>query len=232
VRNIGVIGGVGPFATSLYYHALVDKVVTETHGHLPEIILYSLPIDTEIEKAFIEGANDVDTEISRRTTRLLIQAIEMLKRCGIETIAMPCNTLQPLLATICAEQQVHNINLIEETSREVAKREVRCALIIGTNETCRSNIYGKALEDKGIAYKYPEEKDQEIVAQHISSSLRAPQQESPYLQSFLSCIARASYNVDGVVIACTDLTGRLLSNHLKIPVIDSLQTLVDRSVEY
>jgi aspartate racemase len=232
LKNIGVIGGVGPLATTLYYRSLVDEVVTVTRGKLPGVIMYSLPIDAEIEQAFIQGYDHMDKEINLRTRCIISQAVETFVQAGIKTVAMPCNTLQPLLEDICDRNDVYNINLIQETSKRVRKREVSHALIIGTNETCRSNMYGRMLENAGIRYQYLEEDDQRIVALHISASLRAPQEESPYLNRFLDCIVRASRDVDGLVIACTDLTGHLLSNLLKIPVIDSLQALVDRSVEY
>jgi aspartate racemase len=231
LKNIGIIGGVGPLATSLYYRSLVDKVVTATQGNLPEVIMYSLPIDTKIEKAFIQGYPYVDTEIYMRTLHLMSHALETFMQSGIEKIAMPCNTLQPLLEDICEGKPLHNINLIQETSKQVLKHRMEHVLIIGTNETCRSNIYGDMLKRSGVTYKYLAESDQKIVAQYISASLHTPQHPSPHLQRFVECIVRASKDVDGLVIACTDLTD-LFSELLSIPVIDSLQALVDSSVEY
>ena len=232
MKNIGIIGGVGPIATSIYYRSLVDKVVTATRGTLPEIIVHSLPIDAEIENAFIQGYEYIDTKIYMRTRCLMLHALETFKQRNIETIAMPCNTLQPLLENICEGAPFHNLNLIQETSKRVLQHRVERVLIVGTNETCRSNMYGDTLKREGIQYTYLGEDDQKIVAQHISASLRTPQDASPYLESFVECIVRASKNVDGLVIACTDLAGYLLSEHLTIPVIDSLQTLIDSSAEY
>lgn len=53
MRSIGLIGGVGPLATTSYY---LDKVVAATEGCLPDLLMQSLPINTEIEKAFIYAA--------------------------------------------------------------------------------------------------------------------------------------------------------------------------------
>jgi aspartate/glutamate racemase len=112
------------------------------------------------------------------------------------------------------------------------KYRMKHVLIIGTNETCRSNIYGDMLKRSGVTYKYLAESDQKIVAQYISASLHTAQHPSPHLQRFVECIVHASKDVDGLVIACTDLTNDLFSELLNIPVIDSLQALVDSSVEY
>jgi aspartate racemase len=232
LNTIGIIGGVGPLATSLYRDSLIDKVVAATQGTSPEIIVHSLPIDAEIENAFIQGYEYVDTKIYMRTRRIMSHALETFMKRGIETIAMPCNTLQPLLEDSCKGKLIHNINLIEETSRQVVKQRVKRVLIIGTNETCRSNIYGDALKRLGVKYTYLAERDQKIVAQHISASLRTPQDASPYWESFVECIVHTSKDVDGLVIACTDLAGHWLSEHLSIPVIDSLQVLVDSSAKY
>ncbi|MBA2393637.1 MAG: aspartate/glutamate racemase family protein [Ktedonobacteraceae bacterium] len=233
MKNIGIIGGVGPIATELYYHSLVTKVET-LHGEKPEITVYNLGVDPEIENAFIQGYECVDKEIYLRTRYLLLQVLEKFVQNSITTIAMPCNTLQPLLEDICKKEasSFHNINLIEETSMQVARQKVKRVLIIGTNETCRSNIYGDTLKRSGIEHTYLAEDDQQIVAQHISACLRAPQDASPYLKNFIACIERASHDVDGVVIACTDLSGHVLNEHLSTPVIDSLQALVDSSAEY
>ena len=234
MKNIGIIGGVGPIATELYCHSLVTKVET-LYGERPKMTVYDLNVDTEIENAFIQGYRYIDTEIYTRTRGLLVQALKEFVQNSITTIAMPCNTLQPLLEDICKQEKAssfHNINLIEETSKQVSKQKVKRVLIIGTNETCRSNIYGDTLKRSGIEYTYLAEDDQQIVAQHISACLRDSKEVSPYLGSFIACIKRASHNVEGLVIACTDLSGHLLSEHFNIPVIDSLQALVDRSAEY
>jgi aspartate racemase len=234
LKNIGIIGGVGPIATQLYYDSLVTKIEA-LHREKPEITVHNLNVDSEIENAFIQGYEYIDTKIYTRTRDLLVQALKEFVQSSITTVAMPCNTLQPLLEDICKQEKAssfHNINLIEETSKQALKQKVKRVLIIGTNETCRGNIYGDTLKRSGIEYTYLAEDDQQIVAQHISACLRAPKDVSPYLGSFIACIKRASHDVDGLVIACTDLSDHLLSEHLSIPVIDSLQALVDSSAEY
>ncbi|GAC1657448.1 MAG: aspartate racemase [Ktedonobacteraceae bacterium] len=232
MRTIGIIGGVGPLATSLYYRALVDKVVAATQGQLPEIFIHSLPVDSGMETAFIRGSSQVETRISEQIQSLMLRSLEIFIQNKIKVVAMPCNTLQSLLEDTCERMHVHNINLITETSRRVVEHGLRHVLIVGTTSTCRSNEYGKSLARLGVGYKYLPEGDQVLAADHILYSLRAPHANSPYLIQFVDCIVRACRDVDGVILGCTDLTNHVASDVVGVPVIDSLQALIDRTVDY
>lgn len=232
MKTIGIIGGVGPLATTLYYRALVDRVVVATQGLLPEIFLYSLPIDSEVERAFICSSFNGDNCISEKVRSLMLRSLEIFIQNQIKAVAMPCNTLQPLLEDICEIKGIHNINLVGQTVEQVFKDGFEHVLIIGTTSTCKGNEYGKSLTQLGVRYKYLSEDDQVLTSKHIISSLRTPHSSSPYLPQLVDCIARACRDVDGLIIGCTDLANHLTSDMVGVPVIDSLQVLIDRSIDY
>src|SRR3990167_4652212 len=94
-KAIGLIGGMGPYASAYFYKLLLKKSGEEygaiNNDDFPEILIDSLPVPDFIS----------DTKQLQKATNILVSRTKKLKRFGCKTIAMVCNTghlLYPKLA--------------------------------------------------------------------------------------------------------------------------------------
>ena len=84
MKRIGIIGGLSPESTKMYYSELVKKYLAKTDGQFPEIIIYSVNM-TEC-KAYLD--NDKPDTLAN----VLSDAASSLVEAGADFIAMASNT--------------------------------------------------------------------------------------------------------------------------------------------
>ena len=55
MKSIGIVGGLGPETTSKFYLELLYKSFQLNDSQRPPVLMWSIPMDYEIEKDFILG---------------------------------------------------------------------------------------------------------------------------------------------------------------------------------
>lgn len=233
INPIGVIGGISPTATAAFYQTVTNRVAKVTGGKLPEIFIHSVSIDSQIESAFISSVAKKDNVEFKKMQRVLEKSTEFFCEQGLDAIAMPCNTLQPILERICQEKNIYNINIPLETTKQVLKKGLKKILLLASMTTCSNGAY-HLLNNYGVECIYPSVTYQDIISSHILHTLHSPYSKSPYIDQIKSYLSLTIKKVDGIVLACTDLAPLLeiIEPTDKIPVVDSLNVLINSSVKY
>ncbi len=227
---IGVIGGLGPKATATFYLALSELVAARAHGCLPPIAIQSVAMTPFIENAFLTGHVAPNSPESIDVRRLLVDAVERLRQSGAKAIVMPCNTLQEELTTICAEKDILHIDMIAETVNVILAAKRKRVLLLGTSSTLHTDMYGRRLREHGISCVYPEDSAQRSLERIIRDALNLKNLRSS--SAIVDIVATAGHDCDGVVLACTDLTGCLLEVDCGKPVFDSVTCLAESSARW
>ena len=100
-RPLGVIGGVGPKSTAEFYEyttEIYENVGGQTYQgkkERPQILIYSLPLDTNKEAEFIKTGKHKDMYVEE-----MIRGAKVLMEAGIRMAVIPCNTIHQFLPTI------------------------------------------------------------------------------------------------------------------------------------
>lgn len=239
--KLGVIGGMGPEATSYYYDQVVSHTLAATdQEHLDMVILScaSMPDRTRaIESGDSAGLLAKMGECTR--------ALESL---GCEHIAIPCNTSHYFLDRIQATTSVPIIDMPRETARYAVAgavagergfdpalssgnfdRPVRRIGIMGTDGTVSSGVYARACEGAGAEAVVPPADLQADVMSIIYDDIKAG--NPPDLFKFERVLSWfTGQGCDRVVLACTELS--IISRYREMPpeVIDAMDVLVRESI--
>jgi aspartate racemase len=223
--KIGVIGGMGPAASALFYRMTVEhtKALCD-RDHMDMILLShaSMPDRTE---ALLGGRR-------AELLELLLADARTLVRFGAGAIAIPCNTSHVLADEIQAGIGVPLINMVAETARECAARfaegHARVA-VLATDGTVRAGLYQGALEACGIEPWLPDAATQRLVMTLIYDGVKGGGVLDH--EDFLK-IERALLRADcdAAVLACTELS--VLGEKFKLPAfyIDAMLTLARRVI--
>ncbi len=225
-KTLGVIGGMGPLATSVYFERVIDNTVANTdQDHINMIILNhaTLPDRTNV--------------ILNKKEETFLQAIEkdfkLLEHAGAAHIAIPCNTSHYFYDQMQAMTSVKIINMIEETCKEIHHRfgvNSKVA-VLATTGTMKSKVYEKGCHQFNLQFYAPNEVFQEEVMNTIYN-IKSDLPVDPHVIEGIINELVTKENCDCVILACTELSCLELSEDVKKFCIDAMDVLVARSIEY
>src|SRR5258708_7673336 len=109
-KAVGLVGGVGPGSTAVFYQGVVRRFAARHGGDQPALLIYSVPMTAAIEAAILGGVT-AGPEVDR-LIGMLETGVAALAHGGAQAIVMPCNTLQAWLPPLVARAGLPYIPLI------------------------------------------------------------------------------------------------------------------------
>ena len=237
-QRLGVLGGMGPQATQVFYQFVLDRTdAARDQDHLPALILSDTGIPDRTA-AILSG----DTQGLYR--RLLGDA-RLLEGCGCTVLAIPCNTSHYFADRLQGEIGVPIIHMLRETARELARQGKKRPGILGTDGTIQTGLYQKECAALGLEAVAPAPDIQRLVMNskdRKSGSAGMPvmsiiydeikQGEKGSREKFAK-VDRAirSAGCDCAILACTELS--VFSTYHPLPpfYLDAMMVMAERAVE-
>jgi aspartate racemase len=226
LKSLGVIGGMGPKATSVFFDKVVENTVAhKDQDHIDMIILNhaSLPdrttaILTHQEDRFLEAVS---------------KDFKLLERAGVANIAIPCNTSHYFYEKMQAMTDINIINMVEETIKEIHAQfgEKSKIGILATKGTISSGIYEYWCNQYGLDLHLPNDFQQEQVMNIIYTNVKGEGDVDPVELEKLIHDFVFEENCSCVILACTELSCIPLSDEAKEYSIDAMGVLVEKSIE-
>ena len=166
-KRIGVLGGMGPLATHLFYGMIISNTdAKRDQDHIDMIILNhaSMPDRTQ---ALLSG----DT---RDLYSKLLEDCIFLEKSGVSHIAIPCNTAHFFVDKLQSEISIPIINMVREVARDMkgAKGEGVKVGILATDGTVKLGVYQAELEREGLIPVIPSEENQKRVMRIIYDGIK------------------------------------------------------------
>lgn len=223
--RLGVIGGMGPKATVVFYDKVIERTVANRdQEHLDMVILNhaTLPDRTEV--------------ILSHRDELFLQAVkqdlELLEYAGVAHIAIPCNTSHYFYREMQEMTRVPIINMVEETMQEVcqiygANSKVG---IMATNGTIQSGVYEKGCARNGLELYRPDDEVQQRIMDIIYKVKSDLEADVDAVESIIKQFID-DHGCDCVILACTELSCIPLRAEIAASCIDAMDVLVKRSIE-
>lgn len=212
---IGIIGGLSPYSTILYYKFLVEAY-REKKGIDPKIVIYSIPVQ-EMCRAAKEGDK-------HKARELLLTAFKGLRNAGAKTIVLAANTPHIFVDHQLLKQagDIEFIDIREAVLRKLEKLKVSRIGLLATTSTIRNKLYQDYLENKGYKVIIPNPKAQERLQQVIEKLTQGLIPDSAKLVLATLVSELTSKGAQAILYGCTELS--LLIGRVKInrPIIDSL----------
>lgn len=225
--TIGVVGGVGPGSTAAFYQSVVRRYAERRMGDQPALLIYSVPMEAEIERVMLDGATS-GPEVDRLRV-MLEDGVRRLAQAGAEAIVMPCNTLQAYLPDIVARAGLPYIHLIAETVSRLKQEGYRRPALICTAPMRSLGLYQKELEARAVSYLLPTEAEQRIITQVLLDTLHHAPDPNALLRPVLR---RLESEADSILLGCSDLTAFADPIFTRLPVVDAMDVLADATVEF
>jgi aspartate racemase len=195
MRNLGLIGGLGPGATIHYYRELVKAQAGEM-----------LFIHADMNRVLAEVASGKRAELAAYFAGL----IDRLARGGADVAAISAITPHICIRELKEISPLPLVNIIEEVGAEIRARGYRRVALFGTRFVVESRMFGML---EGVEVVVPEQVAEihEIYMQTVEGGSEG--------RAALSRIAK-SLPVDAIVLAGTDLSMIFDETNTEFPCVD------------
>lgn len=219
---IGVIGGLGPKATTYFMDLVIDNTVSESDQDNVDMLICqysSIPDRT----SFILGKSN-ESPVPE-----MVDCAKILDREGCKYIVIPCNTASYFFDEVQKEVSAKVINILEETSEVVLRHNPKRIGLMATDGTIKSGAYHKFINNDLLFV--PNEMYQAKVMNIIYDKVKKNKDVS--LKEFDEILNYFRENgCEKIILGCTELS--VVYSYLKInysDVVDSLTVLARKTVE-
>lgn len=224
-RRIGIVGGVGPSATLLYYQGLVDGYHRLRRDlHFPEMWIRSLDFG-EVTEMFQQGRLD-------RLADKLVGVVKLMEGAGCELGLFACNSMHLVFDEVQARVDLPLVNLIEAVMDAIRERGWSSVGLMGTVFAMRSGLYTGPLAGAGVECLLPPQEDQDWMMNAILTDLQRPRVPSETTDRLVRIAGELKdRGGQGLILGCTDLPVAITDINSPLPVLDSTRIHVARVLE-
>ena len=213
MKKLGLIGGIGPESTLLYYKKITERVY-KRENLFPPLLIESLDVHRVL---FYCGQRDY-----AGLTAYLDKGITNLAAGGAQVVAMTGNTPHIVFDKLSEKSYVPLVSSVAVTAHYVAEQGLKRPLLLGTLFTMREDFFKKAFRDKGIEAIVPEEADQLKVHKFIEKELEAGSITETAQKYFSNLVEEmnGSHHIDTLILGCTELPILFKTMNISVPVVD------------
>ncbi len=223
--TVGVLGGMGPYATALFYQNLLEltpakkdwdhlRVIIDSNPHIPSrsrAVLYN-------EESPVEG---------------MIGSCRRLAAWPADFIVIPCNSACYFLPEVRKQIKTPILDIREAACDEIKNKYpgLKRIAVLGGAVTYLKETYKDCLEKRDLQLVRHDQKTQARVEELIERTKQWQEKTSltEAYQSLIKEILKAS-SPDGFILACTEFS-LFKDINAGIPVIDSSFALARWTVE-
>ena len=226
-KIIGIIGGMGPAATSDVFRRILQLTSVEKDQEHIHIIIDNNPkIPDRSQAIFGKGESPVPA---------MIESGKMLQTAKADFIIIPCNTAHFFYDELKGHLRIPIVHMIREVAKKIHKEfpNVRKAGLLSTRGTIKAGLYQKELIDFDIEMIKPDERVQDMVTEAIYGREGI---KSGYLQGkskklIYNAIDNLINNGAELIIGgCTEIPLVVDSETVPLPFINSNQVLAEAAV--
>lgn len=224
-KKIGIIGGMGPMASQLFYKMVTEMTEAEKdqeHLNLIMISDASMPDRTSaiLKKDYEEVAQKMEEDAL------------LLQHCGCCAIGVTCNTAHFFVDMIEEKLSIPFIHMIKETVSQISQIAPGGKIaVLATDGTVQTGIYQQRLAENGLIPYIPQPEIQKEVMHQIYDCIK---KGKPYDANSWDKIQKAiqKEGCQKAILGCTELSVIGAQQDLGEDYIDPMKILAKRVIEF
>ncbi|MFJ5437193.1 aspartate/glutamate racemase family protein [Pectobacterium brasiliense] len=223
MKKLGLIGGIGPESTLLYYRKLVYEAQRRVGADFfPNLTIESLNVFDVLTLCRNQNyAALVD---------YLMDGINNLTAAGVDVVALTGNTPHIVFDELQKRATVPLVSIIESTLEDALRLGVTKAGLLGTRFTMEEDFFKKPFRESGITVITPDTAMMALIDEKITTELEQGVIKPETRADFVNIVQRMKKEkgIDAVILGCTELP--LLFSDVLLPVVglDTMQSHIDR----
>ena len=221
-QRLGILGGMGPQATQVFYQRILDKTdASRDQEHVPTLIWSDTGMPDRT-RAILSG--ETEPVFAR-----LLSGARLLEREGCTVLAIPCNTSHFFADRLQAGLRVRLLNMVRLSAAAMAARGCRRVGILATDGTVQTGIYQRECAARGIEAVAPPADVQKLVMSIIYDEIKRGEKGSREKFAAIDRWLRAS-GCDAAILGCTELSVYRTYHGLPDYYLDAMEILAERCI--
>jgi aspartate racemase len=215
MKKIGILGGMSPESTTLYYEHITRSYTARfgNYGY-PEILIYSVNfqkyVDWQHSGQWREAARD------------MAEALERSHGAGADFGLIAANTMHIVFEEVQRAVHMPLLSIVQATADAVLAAGLRSVGLLGTVFTMSERFFRDGLERSGITALVPEPDSQQRMNEVIYQELCRGEIRPESRRLFLDIIERLrGKGAEGVVLGCTEIPLLVEPQHCDMPLFNT-----------
>ena len=195
---IGVLGGMGSYATLHFFEALLKAFPAQKEWERPRILIDNRCTMPSRVRAVLEGYQ------YDRLVAELTDSVSSLLRAGATKIILACNTSHCFLPDIyrnLPEAEGKIVSIIDACCRTIAEAGEKDVSLIASEGTIQSGVFAKGLAPYGISVRSPEN-EQYLLQRELIEAVKQDQITDATVEKFISLVK--SFSGEALILGCTE----------------------------
>ena len=215
MKKIGLIGGITPESTVLYYQIL-NRLNANQLGktHSAELIINSFDFG-QISQLVEKGRWDL-------LNKKMAEAGTNLENAGASCILICANTMHLCIDAVRKVVRIPVIHIADSTAKEIQKKGIQKVALLGTKYTMEKDFFRDILKKHAIATIIPdvEERDEihRIIYDELAQGEFKKSSKEKYLKIIDSLILKGA---KGIILGCTEIPLLINQNDVSLPIFDT-----------
>jgi aspartate racemase len=226
MKKLGLVGGMGPESTLVYYQGIVQGVRAKSgRDAFPPLTIESV----DVYRVLGYCAKQQYTELKR----YLLSALQNLSAAGADFAALAANTPHIVFDELEKESPLPLTSIVTATQKEASRRQLKKIGLLGTIFTMTGAFFKKPFADNGIKIITPTPSEMEVVNEKIAHELELGIVKPDTLALFQMIIQRMQNEdqIQALVLGCTELPLLLNEQTAGLPCLDTLQIHIRELVD-
>lgn len=228
MKIIGLVGGLGPEATVVYYNGIIESFKSGSGDlNYPEIIIYSVNMSEFIDLMKVKKYDEAMEKILEKT--------DVLRKAGADFAAITANTPHMFFDSLREKAGLPLISIVEATCGECIRRGLKKPGLLGTGFTMNATFYPEVFAKSGIEVIMPERDDRELVNTKLFTEIELGIFRDDTRRLLIGIIEKmaSEKGIDSVILGCTELPLILReSEYGGIPALDTTRIHIGAITEY
>ena len=215
MKKIGLIGGITPESTVLYYQIL-NRLNANQLGktHSAELIINSFDFG-QISKLVKQGRWDLlDKKMAETATNL--------ENSGASCILICANTMHLCIDAVRKVVRIPVIHIADTTAKEIQKKGIQKVALLGTKYTMEKDFFRDILNEHSIETIIPDAEERDEIHRIIYDELAQGEFKKSSKESYLKIIDSLILNgAEGIILGCTEIPLLINQNDVSLPIFDT-----------
>jgi len=226
LKKFGIIGGVGPESTIVYYRLIIKRYQERLNTKdCPSLLINSINM--------MKMAGMIANNQLKELTEFLSSEIQTLEKAGVTHGAISSNTPHIVFNELQERTKIKLISIVEETCTFVKDAGLKRVALFGTKATMSAGFYNSVSTKHGLELITPDEVQQNYLHDKYLNELIYNDIRPETKKEFISILTqlKSKSGIEGLILGGTELPLILSQKDLPdIRVFDSASIHVDSIV--
>lgn len=192
-KIVGILGGMGPYATLHFFKQILDFTPAKKDwNHLQILIDNNVKIPSRTRALLYNEKSPVPS---------MIESINKLERWGANFVVVPCNSAHYFYNTVIKSIKIPWLNLIKIVSDVLKKEKKEKPLILGGYITTIKKLYNQYIP-KAV---YPSISDSKLIYSLIEEIKKTGNLSKKSKNNLTKIVDNNKNKCDSIVLACTEI---------------------------